>query len=59
MALFARTRVLSPRRRLYEPEAAGFRLRHTGVCLSAQLLNFSEPGVLVLCVDRKNGGKII
>ena len=35
MALFALLGVLSPRRRLYEPEAAGFRLRRTGVRLTA------------------------
>jgi hypothetical protein len=35
MALFALLGVLSPRRRLYEPEAAGFRLRRTDVRLTA------------------------
>jgi hypothetical protein len=35
MALFILIGVLSPRRRLYEPEAAGSRLRRTDVRLAA------------------------
>jgi hypothetical protein len=35
MAFFVLIGVLSPRRRLYEPEAAGFRLRRTDVRLAA------------------------
>jgi len=35
MALFVLIDVLSPRRRLYEPEAAGFRLRRTDVGFTA------------------------
>jgi hypothetical protein len=34
MALFVLLGVLSPRRRLYGPEAAGFRLRRTDVRLT-------------------------
>jgi hypothetical protein len=34
MAIFVLLGVLSPRRRLYESEAAGFRLRHTEVRLA-------------------------
>ncbi len=36
MALFPLSVVLSPTRRLYEPEAAGFRLRRTTLYASAK-----------------------
>ncbi len=44
MALFALLGVLSPRRRLYEPEAAGFQLRRTA----------RTPHRKPLCGPRKN-----
>ncbi len=43
MALFVLLGVLSPRRRLYEPEAAGFRLRRTGVRLPVPLCGDRKP----------------
>ncbi len=43
MALFALLGVLSPRRRLYEPEAAGFRLRRTDVRLPVPLFGDRKP----------------
>jgi hypothetical protein len=43
MALFALLGVLSPRRRLYEPEAAGFRLRRTGVRLHVPRAGSENP----------------
>jgi hypothetical protein len=43
MAIFVLFSVLSPRRRLYEPEAGGFRLRHTDVGLPVPLLGDRNP----------------
>ena len=43
MALFVLIGVLSPRRRLYEPEAAGFRLRRTDVRLPVPLYGDRKP----------------
>jgi hypothetical protein len=43
MANFVPLSVLSPRRRLYEPEAAGFRLRPTGVRLLVPLCGDRKP----------------
>jgi hypothetical protein len=43
MVLFVLIGVLSPRRRLYEPEAAGFRLRRTDVRLPAPLCGDRAP----------------
>ena len=43
MAIFVLFSVLSPRRRLYEPEAADFRLRHTDVRLPVTLRGDRNP----------------
>ena len=43
MAIFVLLDVLSPRRRLYEPEAAGFRLRHTDVCFPVPFRGDRNP----------------
>jgi hypothetical protein len=43
MALFVLLGVLSPRRRLYEPEAAGFRLRRTDVRLPVPFAGTANP----------------
>jgi len=43
MAIFVLFSVLSPRRRLYEPEAAGFRLQHTDVRLPVALRGDRKP----------------
>ena len=43
MALFVLIGVLSARRRIYEPEAAGFRLRRTDVRLPVPFAGTENP----------------
>ena len=43
MAIFVLFSVLSPRRRLYEPEAADFRLRRTDVRLPVPCAGTANP----------------